>query len=245
VLGRGVEHQLLAELGRRAEREGKKLVELPYRPSEKNRPAFEFLKSLDVEMAKDETGNGSIKVPAKKLASLQYEPDKKEQAARKISPGATAERTTAFGASHRSEIFQRICDELSGITQVAKAIENFRADGKADDSLLEIEPGDSPESALSKIWKRVLGRKQIGLNENFFEAGGNSLRAVHVIALIQKKLKISLSITALFECPTIRLLAAKLTRNPARDDDSGNARQAHMRGQQRRQIKHRRKPVLK
>ena len=46
ALGRGVEHRMLAELGRLAESEGKAFVQLPYLPTEKNSPALEFIKSL-------------------------------------------------------------------------------------------------------------------------------------------------------------------------------------------------------
>ena len=45
------------------------------------------------------------------------------------------------------------------------------------------------ETALANIWRKVLGRPQIGMNDNFFEAGGTSLRAVQVIAMIKKELK--------------------------------------------------------
>ena len=52
---------------------------------------------------------------------------------------------------------------------------------------------------------------RVGLNDNFFEAGGTSLRAVQVIAMIKKELNQTLSIVSLFECPTVTLLAAKLS----------------------------------
>src|SRR5436190_8035011 len=74
------------------------------------------------------------------------------------------------------------------------------------------------ERSLAAIWKKALGRARIGSNENFFDAGGTSLKAVVVIAMIRKELKKNVSIVALFECPTIALLAARL-------DDSVSAGQ--------------------
>ena len=63
------------------------------------------------------------------------------------------------------------------------------------------------------------------MNDNFFEAGGTSLRAVQVIAMIKKELKQTLSIVSLFECPTVTLLAAKLScdvrRVPRRNRNGG------------------------
>ena len=55
------------------------------------------------------------------------------------------------------------------------------------------------------------------MDDNFFEIGGTSLKAVQMIALIKKNLDINLSIVKLFECPTISLLSKNL--NP---DNSGN-----------------------
>ena len=93
--------------------------------------------------------------------------------------------------------------------------------------------GQTLETSLVNLWGRVLGRRQIGLNENFFEAGGTSLKAVQLVALIQRELKRSLPITALFECPTISLLAARM-KSSAPVGNWIEAVKALRRGQQRR-----------
>ena len=51
------------------------------------------------------------------------------------------------------------------------------------------------------------------MNDNFFEIGGTSLKAIQLIALIKKELGINLSIVKLFECPTVGLLSKKLLDN--------------------------------
>ena len=250
VLGRGVEHYLLSELGRKAEREGKKFVELRYVPTEKNLAALEFLRSLGADFKKDKTGALSIKSPTETLVSLQYEPDKKAQPgfgeqAKRGEHEPAVQPTQRFGNFDRSEIIQRIGDELPDINRIAKAIEDYRYRGKPADTPGGVEPWDTVETALSNIWKKVLARRQIGINENFFEAGGTSLKAVQVIALVQKELKRTLSITSLFESPTIKLLSAKMKRD---SDGAGNridATKAQMRGQQRRHIKVKRKTSLR
>jgi acyl carrier protein len=120
---------------------------------------------------------------------------------------------------------------------VGQPFEGFPHRGKPAGAFVETEPGNTLEAALSNLWKKVLGRRQIGINENFFEAGGTSLKAVQVIALIQKELRRGLSITSLFESPTIKLLAAELKRASDSGRDGTKATKAHMRGQQRRHIK--------
>ena len=82
---------------------------------------------------------------------------------------------------------------------------------------------------------------QVTVNDNFFEAGGNSLKAVMVIATIRKELKRNISVVTLFECPTVKLLAAKWGA-PAQDRrDASGVGEAEQRGQQRRHKKTKRR----
>jgi enterobactin synthetase component F len=90
------------------------------------------------------------------------------------------------------------------------------------------------ETALLNIWRKVLGRPRIGMDDNFFEAGGTSLRAVQVIATIKKELKQTLSIVSLFECPTVALLAARLDGRTRTKDENADDGKAALRGAQRR-----------
>ena len=78
----------------------------------------------------------------------------------------------------------------------------------------------------------MLGRAEVGPNENFFEAGGTSLKAVQLVALIRKELNQRLSVVSVFECPTLALLSARL--GPAAEDES-RVPAALLRGQRRRQ----------
>jgi hypothetical protein len=73
------------------------------------------------------------------------------------------------------------------------------------------------------------------MNDNFFEAGGTSLKAVQVIAMIKKELRQTLSIVSLFECPTVTLLAAKLSATSGETRvGTPTAGAAALRGQRRR-----------
>jgi Phosphopantetheine attachment site len=232
ALGRGVEHRMLSELGRLAEGEGKAFVHLRYLPTEKNSPALAFIKSLGGYEERDK--GLSVILPARELTSLQYQPVKKMSS--RIRTKITkpfARSAKCFGNVDRSETFQNICSELTGIGALAKAVDNFLGRDHPPALSAEIGPAETLETSLVNLWGRVLGRRQIGLNENFFEAGGTSLRAVQLVALVQRELKQSLSITSLFECPTIRLLAARM-KSPAPVGNWIKAMKALRRGQQRR-----------
>lgn len=71
-------------------------------------------------------------------------------------------------------------------------------------------PRAGMETTIAEAWKFVLGRSGIGAEDNFFDAGGNSISAVRVHALICEGLRIDLPVTTFFQRPTIRALAAFL-----------------------------------
>ena len=64
------------------------------------------------------------------------------------------------------------------------------------------------ELALAEIWSIILGRDQIGRNEDFFEIGGHSLLAMRVKSQIVKELEVELDIRDLFIHKTIAGLAS-------------------------------------
>jgi acyl carrier protein len=154
---------------------------------------------------------------------------------------------------------QRIGEELGDTSRLGQAIEEYRLQKESSHEPLTpalspstlrstaTEDGSDGESEnalqtpLLNIWRKVLGRPRIGLNDNFFEAGGTSLRAVQVIATIKKELKKTLSIVSLFECPTVALLAAKLSATPGEVQVETATAGAALRGQQRRHKTIRRK----
>jgi thioesterase domain-containing protein/acyl carrier protein len=70
-----------------------------------------------------------------------------------------------------------------------------------------LQPADSLELQLIKIWENILGIQPIGLSNNFFDLGGHSLLAVTLFAQINKIFGKNIPLTHLFQCPTIRQLA--------------------------------------
>jgi len=204
VLGRGVEHELVSRLARQALEAGKPLVELPFVPSGKNQPALEFLTSLGAAQA---DASGSVwRLPAERLASLEYDPGEKVSAGNEAPAGASPRTFDA----NPSERLQRIGEDLRDIGRLAKAIEEHRNRQQPAFAATGAAAGSALETALANIWRKVLGNPRIGIDDNFFEVGGTSLRAVQVVAMIKRELGRTLSIVSVFECPTVRLLAARL-----------------------------------
>lgn len=77
----------------------------------------------------------------------------------------------------------------------------------------EIDPPTTEEEKnLSNIWSRVLmiPAKKINRNDNFFDLGGHSLNALHVLSEIHQVFNLDLEIRVLFDFPTLSLLANKI-----------------------------------
>ncbi|WDZ63753.1 non-ribosomal peptide synthase/polyketide synthase [Paenibacillus polymyxa] len=73
-----------------------------------------------------------------------------------------------------------------------------------------VAPRTWMEIKLADIWKDVLGLPQVGINENFFEIGGHSLRATSLTSRVRKDLNKPMELQNIFEAPTIEQLAALL-----------------------------------
>ncbi|MGH3432043.1 MAG: phosphopantetheine-binding protein, partial [Thermocrispum sp.] len=65
-----------------------------------------------------------------------------------------------------------------------------------------VAPRTETEASVARLFREVLGGDEIGVDDDFFDLGGNSLVAVQLIALIRKQEKVKLPMRSLFEEPT-------------------------------------------
>ncbi|HEY4575294.1 MAG TPA: amino acid adenylation domain-containing protein, partial [Thermoanaerobaculia bacterium] len=68
-------------------------------------------------------------------------------------------------------------------------------------------PRDAREARLAGIWREVLGREGVGIHDNFFQLGGDSILAIQVVARARRE-GLMLTTRQLFEHQTIAALAA-------------------------------------
>lgn len=75
------------------------------------------------------------------------------------------------------------------------------------DTIEYVAPRTGTERRLVTIWGEVLGVEQIGIDNNFFEIGGHSLKATALMSKIQKEFNILIDMKDVFDYPTIRELS--------------------------------------
>ncbi len=69
-------------------------------------------------------------------------------------------------------------------------------------------PGNEIEQKLTQLFQNFFGVEKIGINDDFFELGGDSLKALTIIAHIKRDVNPNISLSDLLLHPTIRELAA-------------------------------------
>ena len=70
-----------------------------------------------------------------------------------------------------------------------------------------VAPRTPTEFLLTKIWQKLLGVDQVGVQENFFDLGGDSLLAFRLFAQIEKVFEKKLPLSTLFKWSTVEQLA--------------------------------------
>ena len=67
-----------------------------------------------------------------------------------------------------------------------------------------VAPETALEQQIAAIWADVLRLEQVGLNDNFFEVGGHSLRAIQITSRVQAELGLEVPLVEVFQTETLR-----------------------------------------
>jgi len=208
VLGKGVEHRMLAHLGQIAHAQGCRWVQIEFIASARNKPAHDFLESVGADFQQGSDGRIHYEFPVEFAMRVAYKPAQAENSQSSAPPShPDAMRPTGLRATS-SQIgwIARNTHEPRAILQVIEAqlstISRPQRSYKA--------PRTELEQNLCRIWEQVLRIERVGLSDDFFELGGSSLMAVQLLAQIRNRTGKSVPLPALFEAPTIEQLASLL-----------------------------------
>jgi FkbH-like protein len=222
VLGRGVEHRIMRELGGIARERGLARVVATVLFTKKNQPARDFLNAIGAPYAAEIEGGLRYELPVDLLAKLDYSPaaaptgEAEDPVAPIADPAAGAARSER--ALNKSRLFEQITGEW---TSASRILDQIRARAvtrtRAADAPIGIAPSNETEAALCEIWEDLLRVRPVGTDDDFFDLGGSSLLAVDLIASIERRFGAELPLTALIEAPTIQALARLLSGKGKRD----------------------------
>lgn len=171
ALGKGVEHRMLARVGEIAP----KMVEIPFAPTARNRPALDLLQSI----------GAPSRVPAEWLAAVRYKPG---AASARVHPAPAP-------ATPRAAIdYVRIARDLPEPAAILCAARR--------ESSAAVSPSVAPRTALegqlAAIWADLLNVPAVGAHDDFFDLGGHSLLAVQLLSRVRQVLGVDLSLSVLY-----------------------------------------------
>lgn len=74
-----------------------------------------------------------------------------------------------------------------------------------------LAPENETQQVIADVWSEVLGVEKVGINDNFFSIGGDSLKAIRVIVKLNKQLNSQLKVSHIFNHQTVAQLAAQVS----------------------------------
>ncbi|WP_081694816.1 MULTISPECIES: non-ribosomal peptide synthetase [Planktothrix] len=213
VLGRGVEHQMLAYLGTVAQEKRLAKVELFYKPTPKNKPIWDFLTGIEKGLLQEKKDGVLFEFPAQIASETIFSPrsnlDSLEQKT-KISLGETTAKSDSL--SYRIlnyQFFENIAQNLCNPELILQEIVSQQQRQRQLDGEF-VAPRTPPEKAIASLFAEVLKLDRVGIDDDFFELGGDSIRGAILINKLQAQLSEIIHFVVLFDQKTVRGLAAYL-----------------------------------
>ena len=219
VLGRGIEHRVLAHLGKVAQQRNVRWVDVHFVPTTKNQPALNFLETVARDFGQPLNGGSVFKLPADIAAAVAFHPSgetspRKEfqqdhevnGKSRLISAGFTGGASRCRDIALNSNDITKILSELGT---------NARLRSCAQRNL--VSPRNDLQRQLCILWQELLHVEAVGVRDDFFELGGHSLLAVRLFAEVQRITGRKLPLVTLFQAPTIEHLSRILSEPDSAD----------------------------
>jgi FkbH-like protein len=223
VLGRGVEHAMLARLGELATERGLANVDLPFWPTQKNEPAQAFADSVAAEYKVGDGSQVNYRIPATAASSIIHRPGHDPEAVLRASKSQESKAPAVnipsdTGSADRSEVYSRLARAFTSGREVLDAV---RAKGRHVRTLTgrPREPATDTQRKLAALWQELLNVDKVGIDDDYFALGGTSLLAAQMFAEIAKRFGVRLPLTSILDCPTIRELAPRV--EPQAEQRSG------------------------
>lgn len=214
ALGKGLEFEMIAQLGAYAQSQQLLEVEIPFVTSIKNNPAADFLTAIGAKyLVATNAGQMLYRLPSTYAAQVRYNPTEKASIQRQtLASLSTGQLILVAAAQDSAIIFNEIANNFTTIEQVIQALNEIKRQ-RAPQIITTnyVPPLNQIEKGVAKIWAESLGLEQVGVNDNFFDIGGHSLLAVEIAAKLTKEFNVEIPVVDLFEKPTVSTLAALLS----------------------------------
>jgi acyl carrier protein len=121
--------------------------------------------------------------------------------------GAMAPQVIVSTVDLNSRLTQSQNDLVAQPLAFDKATKRDRYPRPALQTLLKL-PDSELEKSIAEIWQSLLGMDAIGVNDNLFELGGDSLLGIQLLSRVRASFAVDLHPADFFRSPTVAGLAA-------------------------------------
>lgn len=195
ALGRGVEHRMVAHLGRLARETSVRRIDLRCIPTKRNDPAREFLQQLG-EVGATDDGTLTLSLDTREAEAVTLNLDAAPQRAEPgESSGAMPTGPDAEQTRSRVEFLASIPQDLATLEAILAAVQGQAGQPPASG---QSETTNPVESRLIEAFREQLAIEEIPLDVGFFELGGESLQAMQILSQVSAGFGIELDTTLLF-----------------------------------------------
>lgn len=80
-------------------------------------------------------------------------------------------------------------------------------------------PRNQVEKTIAGVWQDVLGLSRLGIHDNFFDLGGNSLLGIQLVSMLRKAFLLELPMNSIFEAPTVAEQAIVISETQRKESD--------------------------
>jgi acyl carrier protein len=127
------------------------------------------------------------------------------------------QRLVASGRSHAVVSMENVV-QFFDAAPVRGTAWSAKVERRTSENTSFTPPAEGREAKIAEIWARLLGIEAVGATDDFFALGGHSLLATRVIARIDERLGVRLTLRDIFEAPTVRMLAKRIATAEEADD---------------------------
>ncbi len=221
VLGRGVEHRLLAELGAIAAERGLAQIEIPAVPTARNRPVLDFLDGIAGASRDARAGGWTYRLSTAEAADAPTRAETSSAPTLPLVPMPAVVPVATRAPTTNRQL--QLARELSDPREVARRVaERSRRQAVGEPAAAPfVAPRTPLERRLAALFAELLSVEQVGVEDSFFALGGHSLLGVTLFARLRRDFGADLPLSTLFTAPSVAQLAARVAEAaPAVEDEA-------------------------
>lgn len=194
VLGKGVEHAIVSRLGEHGILNGSSILKFKFFSTDKNIVAKNFAESLRSQ-DKVTVKNGCIYTVLSSLAKdLKFTPEEVKQKNNKNE----LVKNNVKNRIHNTK-FKTIPQDFSNPQYFLTRLTSKNKINRHRLNEIYIPPATDLQKAIAELYAQALRLDKVGINDNYFDLGGDSLAAVRIASSINSQWGVSLSIKDIFE----------------------------------------------